>query len=400
MNETHQIKGEFEFVEKFLPEFMEQYEKAEAKLPYHINVIDELNVKAKENAHTRILEKLLQQKNPENQKFEIFESFIQFIQGKSVFFRNIHVEYPEIERKEFMDLRIQERNKYAIIIENKIHNAPNTRHQLANYINKTLEKGYEHQKIYIIYLGENDPKEQAWGNGNYKEVFKDRYIRLSYKKDIYQWLKNNVLPDTKLKDKYLLSALEQYIDHLEGMFDLRNINNKMNMELQEFIKKEWGLNDNLSENYHKLSEKEEEIEKEVEKVKKQINILKREIVKSLFGKLKESLNKDYPDLEHIDDPEQAGVYIQKEGRTITVWLGEENNNLYCLVGVKNKDESLPLKLIKKLESTPLLITDEGGGGVTMRVKWLKSISFEELNSDGLDFIKKVIDCVKNTQCNE
>ena len=50
------------------------YKKVALKLPYHINVIDELY--ANENAHSRILAKLLQQKTAHN-RFEILESFIE-----------------------------------------------------------------------------------------------------------------------------------------------------------------------------------------------------------------------------------------------------------------------------------------------------------------------------------
>ena len=48
----------------------------EAKLPYHLNVIDELYIN--ENGHSRILAKLLQYKN-ENRHYDMLESLITYI---------------------------------------------------------------------------------------------------------------------------------------------------------------------------------------------------------------------------------------------------------------------------------------------------------------------------------
>lgn len=48
-----------------------------------------------------------------------------------------------------------------------------------------------------------------------------RYITLNYKDDILPWLRNEVLPTCKEDNPILASALEQYIDHLDGMFNLR-----------------------------------------------------------------------------------------------------------------------------------------------------------------------------------
>ena len=51
----------------FLNEFNEIFTKEEEKLPYHINLIDELH--ANENAHSRILGKLLQQQESINKRY-------------------------------------------------------------------------------------------------------------------------------------------------------------------------------------------------------------------------------------------------------------------------------------------------------------------------------------------
>ena len=88
--------------------------KEKQKLPYHLNIIDELHIN--ENANSRILYKLLLYKNIEG-KYEILESLIDYIKrnAHSSEFNNIQVKKPcitqEIKR---IDLWVRDKD-YAII---------------------------------------------------------------------------------------------------------------------------------------------------------------------------------------------------------------------------------------------------------------------------------------------
>jgi predicted PP-loop superfamily ATPase len=80
----------------FINKFRQIYDKEKVKLPYHINLIDELH--ANENAHSRILEKLLKQKTHEG-KFELLESFIEYLKEKgkeNEDFSKIKIKEPKI----------------------------------------------------------------------------------------------------------------------------------------------------------------------------------------------------------------------------------------------------------------------------------------------------------------
>ena len=248
------INSNFLTLLHFLPKFKVVYDREEKKLPYHINLIDEL--RANENAHSRILEKLLQQQEPTNKKYEILESFLQFILDKycdKQEFQKIEIKKPQItQEKKRIDLWIRDQKNYAIVIENKVHNAVDQNDgkivkggQLERYIDITKEHNFKEEQIYVLYLPptyEKEPSRDSWGEKYFEgEIHKKRYLNLSFRDDILPWMKNRVLPNIRLKDKYLSSTIEQYIDHLEGKFSLRTINNSMNMELQEFIKKELGL---------------------------------------------------------------------------------------------------------------------------------------------------------------
>ena len=59
---------------------------------------------------------------------------------------------------------------------------------------------------------------------------------------------------------FLYTAAMQYLDYLEGYFDIRTINKEMNMELEQFLIEKLDLNDISAEDrLKKLEEKTEEI---------------------------------------------------------------------------------------------------------------------------------------------
>ncbi|HZJ79783.1 MAG TPA: PD-(D/E)XK nuclease family protein, partial [Dysgonamonadaceae bacterium] len=227
---------------KFFDGFGQIYQNEKRKLPFHINIIDEL--RADENAHSRILAKFLMHEDLISNEFDILKSFIGYIvenyKNKNDF-RDIQVKWPTLTvEKERIDLWIRDSN-YAIILENKVQNAGDQYKQLKRYIDTTREYGYKEEDIYVLYLPptyEKEPEPQSWGRYYNTDIYRKRYLDLSFRDDILPWLKNSVLPNARVKDRLLLSSLQQYIDHLEGKFSLRTINNKMNMKLQEFIKEE------------------------------------------------------------------------------------------------------------------------------------------------------------------
>lgn len=205
-------------------------EKKKHKTPFHLNVIDELH--ANENAHSRILIKLLQYQS-ENKEYPFLLSFMFVLSTHCKQFSHQHqIEKPHISgQEEHIDALIEEKGKYAIIIENKIHWAPDQEQQLDRYIDAIKEHNFKKtdKNVYVIYLTRDGSKivdEKSFSKAKAFLEYKDdsnpgRYITLNYKDDILPWLKNEVLPTCKEDNSILASALEQYIDHLDGMFNLR-----------------------------------------------------------------------------------------------------------------------------------------------------------------------------------
>ena len=106
-------------------------------LPYHINVIDELHIN--ENAHSRILTKLLQFRDAEG-RYVILDTLLEYIKRRSTAgdFENLSFISPSItQEKGRIDLWVQDnKSKNALIIENKIYHAPEQRKQLYRYIER------------------------------------------------------------------------------------------------------------------------------------------------------------------------------------------------------------------------------------------------------------------------
>jgi hypothetical protein len=209
-------------------------EKEKTQL-YNINVIDELH--ANENAHSRILCKLLQYEDSHSQ-YRILESLLHYIsqlEGKSDFAK-IKIQAPTITYEtERIDLWVRDtKTKYSIIFENKIKGAIDQDNQLARYILKTINQNFHEDNIFIIYLAadEKKPADYSWRyeEHNYENQFKDRYVNLSFKSHILPWLKEEILPNCIIKEELLISAIKQYIDHLEGLFWMRPSQKKMIMD--------------------------------------------------------------------------------------------------------------------------------------------------------------------------
>ncbi|MBQ2563880.1 MAG: PD-(D/E)XK nuclease family protein, partial [Muribaculaceae bacterium] len=229
---------------KSLVEFMDELDKKKASLPYNINVIDELHIN--ENAHSRILHKLLEFRAP-NGKYELLQSLIDYIKTAKKKFADLEITNPTITHEEArIDLWVRDENN-AIIFENKVYNAVDQEAQLSRYIEKTNETYHDRSKIFVVYLpdvGDKDPDPQTWGP--YKDEFESRYVKLSFRDDIRTWLRDYVLPNIRLKDTLLKSAVVQYLDFLDGLFSQRLNDKAMNEKKMQSLDKILGMNDEIS----------------------------------------------------------------------------------------------------------------------------------------------------------
>lgn len=318
------------------------------KQPYHLNVIDELYIN--ENGHSRILAKLLQYKT-ENERYDILESLLGFIAEymKNENFSGIKVNQPEItQEKERIDLWVRERGQYAIIFENKIYNAADQDAQLCRYIDKTKEYGFREDQIYVVYLSQNGekPDEQSWGS--YEKTFQNRYVNLSFREHIQHWLKEQVLPNVKIKETVLRSAIEQYIDYLDGLFDLRTQNSTIKMETEKMIVER--LNIDLFENdFDKVHFLQNKIEEVNELYNQLVNLKNRyyqearkRVLVPHIQRWKEEITILYPKFEKSKEDGHVGLLMPFRGDYVNVRISEDNDRqMYCQID-KYKHDNMEL----------------------------------------------------------
>lgn len=248
---------------RLLDSFSDRYKKGKVELPYHINLIDELH--ANENAHTRILLKLLQFNYLGN--YPILRSFFDLMEQKMERkFKVGEIKHPKIRfNQENIDGLIEE-SEYVVIIENKIHGAIDQEKQIDRYVEIARKHCLKEDKIFVIYLTTNGAREvleRSFDKAKTLLGYTDRqntgrFVPMSYRMDILPWLEQVVLPGCMLKDEYLISALQQYIDHLKGMFDLRNEERIMTEKILDEV---LGLQGSLADKMKQLSDYKERIDK-------------------------------------------------------------------------------------------------------------------------------------------
>lgn len=279
-------------------ELVEKLQKLKSKLPYHINLIDELH--ADENAHTRILIKLLKYKEENN--YPILNSFLGLLSSYCSEIPDF-IKSPEIKfGKDYIDGSIKGfdsyGNKFGIIIENKIHWAKDQNQQIEWYI-ESFKNDIPVKNIYVVYLTSNGLKKVDNSSLTSKAKFdldvtdddNGRFIPINYRDDILPWLKEIVLPNCKIKEEYLLSAVQQYIDHLEGLLSLRKIDKENNSIMETSIIEKLGLKESDSV-VHKINELSK-AEASLEKIKGLLNNIRTKLVHTNIYEPFESITRTY-----------------------------------------------------------------------------------------------------------
>ena len=265
----------FEFIKKFT----EIKKKNASLLQYNLNLIDELH--ANENAHTRILLKLLDYES--NQKKVILEEFLNLLNEKLVNQKiPILDDYRITGQFEFIDGYIwSDSKKVAIIIENKINWACDQDEQIQRYIETAKQYGIDEKNIFVVYLTDTGIKKAAdYSFTDYTKKMLDwkdpenqgRYIESNYLNDILPFLYEIFDKLSFSKENILKAAIFQYIDYLEGRFGMRKNEKEYNMAMNSDILKILNLGENLSkkEKFDKIEELQWELWNTLDNVKNEV----------------------------------------------------------------------------------------------------------------------------------
>ena len=259
----------------------------------------------RETGHSRVLYNLLKNK-------DICNGFMEkFLPGKVVEEINLDNKITEgIDReKQNIDISIFA-EPYFIIIENKVNGAVEQPGQIYRYVQYGLQQKIGEDRIFVLYLNKDTHdlptyyslKKEGKEDGDeaFSEEMKEKHIiPLSYKNDIYNWIKE-VYENEKKKsgnDEILFSALVQYKDYLENFFELTDKYGSMKKEINELLIKELELND---KNYSdKIKTLENQIENADELLKRLQNLKKNIELQELNDRFNSRIRNEGEDIRTI-----------------------------------------------------------------------------------------------------
>ncbi len=184
--------------------------------------------KMSENDHTKMFLALMRYQNASG-RYLLLNSFLnRFAKGrdKMIHYQNIsdvnilfNPRYKTDTTNSFIDGLITftaNGRRIAIIVENKIYDAPDQPEQIRRYINHMTEEGVDVNNVWVFYMTGDGSKEvdaQSYGNNGNVNIG-NRFVPLAYNSDIVNWLKNDIL-EARIYPEALTGVVRAYVESLE-----------------------------------------------------------------------------------------------------------------------------------------------------------------------------------------
>lgn len=187
------------------------------KQPYSINLVSLIG--ADENAHSRVLCRLLQYPGEDNTyplALRFIEKFINSEVAREVATHLGKYKLEIYQEKQRIDLQLFMPGVVGIIIENKINGAEDQQEQLERYIKEMKKRIENPYAIYLTWDGSKKVSDNSLSKQEQHRMHETVHlIELNYVFDILPWLKEKILPYCPYAQRQLIFAIEQYIDYLE-----------------------------------------------------------------------------------------------------------------------------------------------------------------------------------------
>jgi len=274
------------------------------KAKYHFNAL--LNADPDEPKVSKILAGFFLQKT--NGEYRILKDFVNRNWGSSL---SLMINNPIIITEEVVkndkriDILVYEKDKYAIVMENKIWEASDQPNQLANYIEAMMGGSYNfnEEQIYVAYLPqikEHLPSPNSWkreGTGDsYKEEFKDRFKLIDFKEKILPWLESSKEIQKITDNPYFENSRFLFIDFLRRKLDIDNIDNMAQKEIEKQLREYFGTSDNAIADADKLVQLINKLPKiDINEVVKHLAKIRKEKTKMAMQEWLKYLERDYQD---------------------------------------------------------------------------------------------------------
>ena len=205
-----------------------QRNKSKHHLPYNVFTMWGMS----ENDHTKLLLALLRYQDSTG-RYPVLNSFLnRFTKGrdKMIHYQNpsdviirFNPRYDKDDKHSFIDGLIMfsaQGKRIAIIMENKIFDAPDQEGQIRRYItHMTTEEHIALENVWVLYItgtGTKEIDECSYHPNDESEATNigRRFITLSYYEDIIEWLKQDVL-ERRIYPESLTSIVRAYVEALE-----------------------------------------------------------------------------------------------------------------------------------------------------------------------------------------
>lgn len=279
-------------------------DNVKGKAKYHFNAL--LNADPDEPKVSKILAGFFLQKT--NGEYRILKDFVNRNWGSSLssMIKNpIIITEEVVKNDKRIDILIYEKDKYAIVMENKIWEASDQPNQLANYIEAMMGGSYNfnEEQIYVAYLPkikEHLPSPNTWkreGTGDsYKEEFKDRFKLIDFKEKILPWLESSKEIQKITDNPYFENSRFLFIDFLRRKLDIDNIDNMAQKEIEKQLREYFGTGDNAIADADKLVQMINKLPKiDINEVVKHLAKIRKEKTKMAMQEWLIYLQRDYPE---------------------------------------------------------------------------------------------------------
>lgn len=217
-----------EVILKLAKEIEEQSNKAKCHRPYNVFTAWRMS----ENDHTKMLLALLRFQDS-NRRYPLLNSFLNaFAKGRD---KMIHYQHPsnvcirfnprydKDDKHSFIDglvLFTAGGKRIAVIIENKIYDAPDQQGQIRRYVNHMIkDEKIALENVWVFYITGNGIKEVEKISYDISDEDENsnigrRFVALNYESDIVGWLKKSVL-GARIFPESLTCVVRTYVEYLE-----------------------------------------------------------------------------------------------------------------------------------------------------------------------------------------
>ena len=365
-------------------------ENVKGKVKYHFNAL--LNVDPDEPKVSKILAGFFLQKT--NGDYRILKDFVNRYWGSSL---SSMIKSPIIITEEVVkndrriDILVYEKDKYAIVMENKIWDASDQPNQLANYIEAMMGGSYNfnEDQIYIAYLPkikEHLPSPNSWKregtDESFEEEFKDRFKLIDFKEEILPWLESSKEIQKIIDNQYFEKSRFLFIDFLRRKLDIDNIDNMAQKEIEKQLRDYFSASDNDIAEADKLVQLIDNLPKiDIKEVVKYLAKIRKEKTKLAMQEWLTYLQRDYPS-NYFDDSTKGHMAIgttvsyRSISKFFSVFIWNYHYNEANSVVIVLTDEGAPYR--KEIEPKVKNLV-RGKKGFIKGNAWLyyKFVSFEQ-----------------------